>query len=125
MAGRRVCWVCLPGLVLWVVDAMAACLLLGAFCARFRDIPPIVGSLMQIAFFLTPDHLAAGADRQQHQVPVLNPFYPLLAIIRDPLLNNPAGRVDMDLRGRLEAFCSVLRPGWCLRGCAAGMAFWV
>ncbi len=44
----------LPGLVLWVVDALAICLLLGAFCARFRDIPPIVASVMQIAFFMTP-----------------------------------------------------------------------
>ena len=33
---------------------LAICLLLGAFCARFRDIGPIVGSVMQIAFFLTP-----------------------------------------------------------------------
>ncbi|MFL5252445.1 MAG: ABC transporter permease, partial [Rhodopila sp.] len=44
----------LPGMVLWVLDALALTLLLGAFCARFRDIQPIVNSVMQIAFFVTP-----------------------------------------------------------------------
>src|SRR6195256_5319112 len=28
----------LPGLVIWIIDALALTLLLGAFCARFRDI---------------------------------------------------------------------------------------
>src|SRR3954454_12980273 len=32
----------LPGLLLWIIDALALTLLLGAFCARFRDIQPIV-----------------------------------------------------------------------------------
>src|ERR1700744_2180742 len=44
----------LPGLLLWVIDALALTLILGAFCARFRDIQPIVNSVMQIAFFITP-----------------------------------------------------------------------
>ena len=44
----------IPGLLLWVVDALALTLILGAFCARFRDIQPIVNSVMQIAFFMTP-----------------------------------------------------------------------
>jgi len=75
------------GVVLWLADAMAACLLLGAVCARFRDIPPIVGSIVQIAFFLTPiiwrpELIGTGARWL-----VLNPFYPLLALVRDPLLN--------------------------------------
>ena len=44
----------IPGLLLWIVDALALTLLLGAFCARFRDIQPIVNSVMQIMFFVTP-----------------------------------------------------------------------
>ena len=81
-----------PGLVLWIVDGIAACLLLGALCARFRDIPPIVGSLMQIAFFISPiiwkPELLTGASRM---LLPLNPFYSLLEIVRGPLLN---ARVD-------------------------------
>ena len=44
----------LPAFALWVIDAMAINILLGIFGARFRDIPPIVGSIVQIAFYLTP-----------------------------------------------------------------------
>ena len=53
-SGRaRAALLALPGLVLWLLDSLAVCLLLGALCARFRDIPPIVGSVMQMAFFIS------------------------------------------------------------------------
>ena len=76
----------LPALPLWILDAMALSLLLGGVCARFRDILPIVNSVMQIAFFLTPviwkpEQLGEGAA----WLP-LNPFYALLEIVRGPLL---------------------------------------
>jgi lipopolysaccharide transport system permease protein len=76
----------LPALALWLVDAMALGLVLGAFCARFRDIPPIVASIMQIAFFVSPiiwkpELLGTRA----HLLP-LNPFYSLLEVVRGPLL---------------------------------------
>ena len=81
----------LLGTVFWVADAIAICLLLGTLCARFRDIAPIVGSIMQIAFFLTPiiwrkDALGAQADWL-----IVNPFFCLIATVRDPLLNQHPG----------------------------------
>ncbi len=78
--------VCLPGMLLWVIDALAACLFLGAFCARFRDVAPIVGSVMQIAFFLTPIIWKPELIDGNAIYLVFNPFYPLLALVRDPLL---------------------------------------
>jgi lipopolysaccharide transport system permease protein len=79
----------LPGLFLWAVDALALTLLLGAFCARFRDIQPIVNSVMQIAFFMTPviwkpDQLGASNIAKL----ALNPFFDLLEIVRGPILGN-------------------------------------
>jgi lipopolysaccharide transport system permease protein len=76
----------LPGVVLWMFDGLAICLLLGAFCARFRDIAPIVASIMQIAFFLTPviwkpEQLGAHA-----WLLPLNPFFAIMEIVRAPLL---------------------------------------
>jgi len=50
-------WVALasvPAMLLWLADSLAIAVALGAFCARFRDIPPIVASVMQIAFFMSP-----------------------------------------------------------------------
>jgi lipopolysaccharide transport system permease protein len=75
-----------PGFALWIVDGLALSLLLGTFCARFRDIPPIVASIMQIAFFVSaviwkPEQLGPRMD-----LLVLNPFFTLLDVVRAPLL---------------------------------------
>ena len=77
----------LAGLLLWMLNSYAICLLLGAFCARFRDIPPIIASIMQIAFFLTPVIWKPELIGARAVYLVGNPFYPLLAVVRDPLLN--------------------------------------
>ena len=82
----------LPAFALWTVDAFAISLLLGVFCARFRDIPPIVASIMQIAFFVTPIIWSPAVLAHRGIGAVLitwNPFAALLGIIRDPLLGNP------------------------------------
>ncbi len=82
----------LPGLLLWLVDGLAICFLLGAVCARFRDIPPIVGSVMQIAFFISPiiwkPELLHG---QQATWLPFNPFFTLIEIVRAPLLGTLPG----------------------------------
>jgi lipopolysaccharide transport system permease protein len=75
-----------------VIDAMAVSLMLGTIGARFRDIPPIVGSIVQIAFYLTPvmwnpvmlTHRGLSTIFVQW-----NPFYALLEILRGPLLGQP------------------------------------
>lgn len=87
-------WVALaaiPAMALWIIDGLAVVLLLGAFCARFRDILPIVNSVMQIAFFISPvlwkpEQLGRGA-----WLLPLNPFYDLLEIVRAPLLDHAPG----------------------------------
>jgi lipopolysaccharide transport system permease protein len=81
------------GLLLWILDSFAICVLLGAFCARFRDIPPIIASLMQIAFFLTPIIWKPELIGARAVYLVANPFYPLLAVMRDPLLNANPGHL--------------------------------
>lgn len=76
----------LPGLVLWMVNAMALTLLLGTICARFRDIPPIVGSVMQMAFFISAVIWKPEQLGELEWALVFNPFFVLLDIVRAPLL---------------------------------------
>jgi lipopolysaccharide transport system permease protein len=77
----------LPALLVWIVDGLAVCLLLGPVGARFRDIPPIVASVIQIAFFVSPiiwkPELLQG---RAAELLWLNPFYTLLEIVRGPML---------------------------------------
>jgi len=61
-------------------------LFLGMLGARFRDISPIVGSLVQIGFFLTPVLWSVDQLGRHRWVAVWNPLYHFLEILRAPLL---------------------------------------
>jgi lipopolysaccharide transport system permease protein len=79
----------IPALPLWIVDALALSLLLGGICARFRDIMPIVNSVMQIAFFLSPVIWKPEQLGPRAVWLPFNPFYDMLEIVRSPLLGQP------------------------------------
>jgi lipopolysaccharide transport system permease protein len=83
--GARALW-CVPGFMLWTVDAFAVCIALGSLCARFRDVPPIVASVMQIAFFITPIMWQPQQLGAHNWWLKLNPFDDLLEVVRQPLL---------------------------------------
>jgi lipopolysaccharide transport system permease protein len=76
----------LPGAALWLLDGTAAALFLGILGARYRDIPPIIGSLMQIFFFISPVIWKPELIERGHAWLQINPFYPLMEIVRRPLL---------------------------------------
>lgn len=64
--------------------------IIGALSARFRDLPPIIGSIVQVVFFITPilykpEMLAS--DRAF--VYEFNPFYYMIEGLRAPLLGEP------------------------------------
>jgi lipopolysaccharide transport system permease protein len=114
----------IPALVIWIADALALALLLGSFCARFRDIQPIVNSIMQIAFFLTPviwkpEQLGPRA----HLLP-LSPFFDLLDVVRAPLLGTvPAAMTWVGAALYSLALCGV---AWAFFARARGrVAFWL
>lgn len=75
-----------PGLALILLNGMWMSILLGMVSARFRDVPPIVASVIQVVFFMTPvmwpvDALGANAWWAQ-----LNPLFAMLDVMRSPLL---------------------------------------
>jgi lipopolysaccharide transport system permease protein len=115
----------LPGLLLWSIDALALTLILGAFCARFRDIQPIVNSIMQIAFFVTPviwkptQLSPTGIERL-----ALNPFFDLLEIVRGPILGSGiAGTTWLGALMYSVALCAI---SWAFFVRARGrVTFWV
>jgi lipopolysaccharide transport system permease protein len=80
------------GLVLLAVNGLWMALLLGLLCTRFRDLPPIVASILQVAFFITPVIWQPSALTGRWSLLLeLNPFASFLALIRDPLLGIPLG----------------------------------
>jgi ABC-2 type transport system permease protein/lipopolysaccharide transport system permease protein len=77
----------LPGLLVVLINLGAISLVLGAACVRFRDAPPIIVTLLQIAFFLTPIlYLPNLLGTKLRIFADWNPFYHLIDIVRAPLL---------------------------------------
>lgn len=76
----------LPAMLVWLADGFAAGLLLGSLCARFRDIPPIIGSLMQMAFFISAVIWKPSQLGVHEWLLAFNPLYTVLEIVRAPLL---------------------------------------
>lgn len=61
-------------------------IVLGMLCARFRDVPQIVGSLMQVAFFLTPIMWKPEMLGKYRWAADFNPLTHFLEIVRAPLV---------------------------------------
>ncbi|WP_172980433.1 ABC transporter permease [Tardiphaga sp. P9-11] len=76
----------IPALVLLTFNLTLTSLYLGMVSARFRDIPQIVGSVVQIAFFITPVMWKPELLGVDSTIVLLNPFFHLLEIVRAPLL---------------------------------------
>jgi len=74
------------GLFLVMLNGFWVGLTLGGLSARFRDVPLIVASVMQVAFFLTPIFWTPGSLPNRALFVHLNPFYYLIEVIRMPLL---------------------------------------
>jgi len=121
--GLEALW-CLPALLLWLVDAVAIGVVLGALGARFRDIPPIVGSVLQIAFFISPVIWKPNLIPHAEAWIGFNPFYTLLEVVRGPLL----GQAPSPLLWELACFYSALICGgaaWLFMRVRCRLAYWV
>lgn len=75
-----------PALALALVAGLALGYLLGTLSARFRDIPPIVGSLMQVLFYVTPVIWTPDLLKGHPGLLLWNPVHHFLEILRAPLL---------------------------------------
>ncbi|MFL1463231.1 ABC transporter permease [Roseococcus sp. DSY-14] len=113
-----------PGLMLVAVCALSGALLLGMLCARFRDIPPIVANVMQLAFFMSPvlwkpELLGAG-----QRWLFLNPFYVVMEVVRGPLVEGGAPLAIWAAAVFFTAALAVLAGVFFVRF-RARLAFWI
>jgi lipopolysaccharide transport system permease protein len=78
----------LPGIALLLLNLTWVALLLGVVCTRYRDMPNIVSSILQVAFYITPIIWMPNLLPARASTMLLdsNPFYHLLEIIRSPIL---------------------------------------
>ena len=76
----------LPGILIFLVNSIWITLLVGIISTRFRDVPQIIASLLQVSFFMTP--IIWKPELLAKRVILLqgNPFYHFIELIRAPLL---------------------------------------
>lgn len=78
----------IPGLLLVTINGALASLLIGMISSRFRDIPQLVGSIVQIVFFITPIMWKPELLHNRPYIATLNPFFQMIELVRAPLLGN-------------------------------------
>src|SRR3979409_2462430 len=77
-----------PALVLLTVNGIWVSILLGMISARYRDVPPIVMSFVQVIFFVTPIFWPPEALGIWMQALPLNPLFAAVDVVRAPLLGS-------------------------------------
>lgn len=112
------------GLLIIAFNAMWIGLILGTLSARFRDIPQIVTSLMQVLFFVTPVMWRARLLKDHMWVAKWNPAYNLMKLVMRPL----QGRIPSEYSLVFVAIITV--GGWVVALAFFGrfrarIAYWV
>ena len=118
----------LPGILLLCLNGIWVGLFLGVVSARYRDVPPIVASLVRILFFVTPiiwmPELMPGRALMLALVLDFNPFFHFVELVRAPLLGQAPELVSW------LAVAGVTLGGWLLtfellRRYRRRIAYWV
>jgi lipopolysaccharide transport system permease protein len=78
----------IPALMIIILNGALVTVYIGILSARFRDIPQLIGSVVQIIFFITPVMWKTSLLSHRGYIADFNPFYHLVQIIRSPLLGS-------------------------------------
>ncbi len=76
----------LPGLLLILLNQIWLTIVLGIFSTRYRDMLPIIVTVIQLMMFATPIMWMVGSAENLQLVADANPAYHLIEIVREPAL---------------------------------------
>lgn len=86
----------IPAMFLLILNGVWVAMFFGIVSTRFRDIGPLLDSLVQLLFYITPivwmtSTLTAqgGAVAQRARLAELNPLYHYMEVVRAPLIGAP------------------------------------
>jgi ABC-type polysaccharide/polyol phosphate export permease len=78
--------IAVPATLLLCVNGVWISILFGMLSARYRDVPPIVASFIQVIFFVTPIFWSPDLLGYWKSIGELNPLFAAVDIVRAPLL---------------------------------------
>lgn len=75
----------LPALAILLAFGFFVTLAIGPLCVRFRDVPQVITSALQVLFFLTPIIWRPQQAPHRPMLTAANPFYHMVELIREPM----------------------------------------
>lgn len=121
---KWVWFMALPGVLMIVVAAVPVALILGIFCARFRDMQQIVASVVQLSFFLTPILWKPELLGSRVFIANYNPLFLLIEVVRAPIYGYlPGAKVYLGIAALTVALYAMAIP--LLMRYRQRIAFWV
>ena len=98
-------WLLIPvGLFLYAANSIWLGLVLGVLCARFRDIPLIVTTIVQLMFIMTPVFWKPEMLGDRQWAAHINPMFHMLEIVRAPLLGQTGSALSWMVVGGMTVF---------------------
>ena len=114
-----------PGTALGAIVTSTACAALAVVSAKVRDLPVVLASVLQVLFFVTPVMWSASLlPPDAHVVLALNPFVPLLDVVREPLLGQ-APDAGTWFGSLFVLGCCVVVGVWVFARYRRRLAFWL
>ena len=100
----------LAGYALILIFVLGIVLFFGVLCTRYRDIPQIVSSILQLLFIITPIMWAPENLGEKRWFADFNPLFSIIEVVRAPLL----GQVPDWRQWSIALGCAVLSLacGW-------------
>lgn len=116
--------IALPALVVFAAATLAMAVPIAILCTRFRDLPQIIGNVLQAAFFFTPIFWRPASLGSLRWIADYNPLAQLIDIVRQPLLGQaPETAAWASSFGTLAV--AVTAGAWLLGRYGHRLAYWV
>jgi ABC-2 type transport system permease protein len=120
----------IPAFLVLVLNGAWISVLTGIIATRFRDIPPIIASLSQLLFFMTPivwqyeTLLKNPAVAERARIAELNPVMHFVEILRQPMLGQEIVWRHWYIAGAITVV-GIAAALVCLRNYRSRVAYWV
>lgn len=98
----------IPGLILFILNALWIGQVAGLVSARFRDLPQIISAILQMAFYVTPILFPSSMLKKHQWIVDYNPFAYLLDLVRGPLTGHAPSLLTWGVTGAMAIL------GWLL-----------
>lgn len=114
----------LPGFALFLINVAWMGMAAAILSTRYRDIPQVIGNVVQVVFFVTPVFWSAANLPKRPAFVEWNPFHHMLELVRAPLINH-----EISFHSWIVALAmavgGIVGTAYLFRRAYARIAYWV